>query len=57
MNSSSTLSRKSQYLLQNAQSLLLEKYPQYQAVSVGQLCIRVCPEKVFTWKMSSGKGG
>jgi PPOX class probable F420-dependent enzyme len=57
MNSSSTRSRKSQYLLQNAQSLLLEKYPQYQAVSVGQLCIRVCPEKVFTWKMSSGKGG
>jgi PPOX class probable F420-dependent enzyme len=57
MNSSSTRSRKSQYLLQNAQSLLLEKYPQYQTVSVGQLCIKVYPEKVFSWKMSSGKIG
>jgi PPOX class probable F420-dependent enzyme len=53
----SSRSRKSQYLLQNAQSLLLEKYPQYQAVSMGQLCIKVCPEKVFTWKMTTGKVG
>jgi PPOX class probable F420-dependent enzyme len=57
MNSSTTRSRKSQYLLQNAQNLLLEKYPQYQTVNVGQLCIKVYPEKVFTWKMSSGEIG
>lgn len=56
MNSSSR-SSKSQYLLKNAQSLLLEKYPQYKKVSVGQLCIMICPEKVFTWKMSSGEVG
>jgi hypothetical protein len=24
---------------------------------VGQLCIKVYPEKVFSWKMSSGKIG
>jgi PPOX class probable F420-dependent enzyme len=41
-----------QHLLRNAQSLLLEKYPQYQKISVGRLCIMIRPEKVFTWKMS-----
>jgi PPOX class probable F420-dependent enzyme len=51
------ISRKSQNLLKNAQSLLLEKYPQYQKIGVGQLCIMICPEKVFTWKMSSGEIG
>ena len=45
---------KSQDLLKNAQSLLFEKYPQYQKISVGQLCIMICPEKVFTWKMDGG---
>jgi PPOX class probable F420-dependent enzyme len=47
----------SQYLLKNARSLLLEKYPQYQKISMGQLCIVIFPEKVFTWKMSSGQVG
>lgn len=56
MNSSGRGS-KSQYLLKNAQSLLLEKYPQYQKISVGHLCIMICPEKVFTWKMNSGQVG
>jgi PPOX class probable F420-dependent enzyme len=44
---------KSQYLLEKAQRLLLEKYPQYQKIGLGQLCIMICPEKVLTWKMSS----
>ncbi len=50
-------SNKSQYLLKKAQGLLLEKYPQYQKISVGQLCIMICPEKVFTWKMNSAQVG
>jgi hypothetical protein len=45
---------KSQYLLEKAQRLLLEKYPQYQKIGLGQLCIMIWPEKVLTWKMSSG---
>ena len=57
MNSRRSRSNKSQYLLKNAQSLLLEKYPQYQKISVGQLCIMICPEKVFTWKMNSAQVG
>jgi PPOX class probable F420-dependent enzyme len=48
-------SSKSRYIIKNAQNLLLEKYPQYQKIGVGQLCIMICPEKVFTWKMSNGK--
>lgn len=54
MSSHSPIS-KSQYLLTKAQSLLLEKYPQYQKIGLGQLCIMICPEKVLTWKMSSDK--
>lgn len=50
-------SSKSQYMLKNAQSLLLEKYPQYQKIGLGQLCIMIYPEKIFTWKMSSGQVG
>ena len=50
-------SSKSRYIIKNAQNLLLEKYPQYQKIGVGQLCIMICPEKVFTWKMSNGKLG
>jgi PPOX class probable F420-dependent enzyme len=46
---------KSQYLLEEAHRLLLEKYPQYQKIGMGQLCIMICPEKVLTWKMSSGR--
>jgi PPOX class probable F420-dependent enzyme len=48
-------SSKSRYIIKNVQNLLLEKYPQYQKIGVGQLCIMICPEKVFTWKMSNGK--
>jgi PPOX class probable F420-dependent enzyme len=48
-------SSKSRYIIKNAQNLLLEKYPQYQKIGVGQLCIMICPERVFTWKMSNGK--
>jgi hypothetical protein len=44
-------------MLKNAQSLLLEKYPQYQKIGLGQLCIMIYPEKIFTWKMSSGQVG
>jgi PPOX class probable F420-dependent enzyme len=43
------------YLLKNAHNLLLEKYPQYQKIGVGQRCIMICPEKTFTWKMNTGK--
>lgn len=50
-------SSKSQYMLKNAQSLLLEKYPQYHKIGLGQLCIMIYPEKIFTWKMSSGQVG
>jgi PPOX class probable F420-dependent enzyme len=56
-SSRSSSSIKSQYLLKHVQSLLLDKYPQYQKISVGQLCIMICPEKVFTWKMRSGEVG
>lgn len=48
-------SSKSEYLLKNAQSLLIEKYPQYQKIGVGQWCIRIWPEKVFVWKMNSSQ--
>lgn len=50
-------SSKSQNMLKNAQSLLKEKYPQYQKIGVGQLCIMIYPEKIFTWKMSNGQVG
>lgn len=50
-------SSKSRYNIKNAQNLLLEKYPQYQKIGVGQLCIMICPEKVFRWKMSNSKPG
>jgi PPOX class probable F420-dependent enzyme len=46
-------SGESQYSLKKAQSLLKEKYPQYQKISVGQWCIRIWPKKVFAWKMNS----
>lgn len=49
----SSSSSKSEYLLKNAQSLLIEKYPQYQKIGVGQWCIRIWPEKVFVWKMNT----
>lgn len=45
---------KKERLLKNAQNLLLEKYPQYQKIGVGQRCIVVYPEKTFTWKMNAG---
>jgi PPOX class probable F420-dependent enzyme len=45
---------KSQYLLEEAHRLLLEKYPQYQKIGLGQLCIMICPKKVLTWKMNCG---
>lgn len=44
------------YSLKNAQRLLLEKYPQYRKISMGQLCIMISPEKVFTWTMSRHTG-
>lgn len=46
---------KSQNILKDAQSLLLEKYPQYRKIGVGDMCIVICPEKTFTWKMNSGE--
>lgn len=46
---------KTQRMLKNAQKLLLEKYPQYRKIGVGELCIMIRPEKIFTWKMNSGE--
>ena len=47
-------SSKSKDLLKIVQSLLIEKYPQYHKIGMGQWCIKIWPEKVFAWKMSSG---
>jgi PPOX class probable F420-dependent enzyme len=46
-------SGRSEDLLKIVQSLLIEKYPQYHKISMGQWCIKIWPEKVFAWKMSS----
>jgi PPOX class probable F420-dependent enzyme len=49
--------RKPRYLLKNAQKLLLEKYPQYQKIGMGRVCIMISPEKVITWKMDNSYVG
>jgi PPOX class probable F420-dependent enzyme len=46
---------REQNMLKDAHNLLLEKYPQYRKISVGDMCIVICPEKIFTWKMNSGE--
>jgi PPOX class probable F420-dependent enzyme len=46
---------RSQNMLKDAQNLLLEKYPQYRKIGVGDMCVVICPEKIFTWKMNSGE--
>ena len=38
--------------LKKAHKLLYEKYHQYRKIDVGELCIKICPEKVITWKMN-----
>ena|SRR5579884_1665111 len=37
--------------LKKAQSLLYQKYIQYQTVNIGNSCIKICPEKVTIWRM------
>jgi PPOX class probable F420-dependent enzyme len=38
-------------LLENAHRLLRQKYAQYQKVGLGELCIKIHPQKIVVWKM------
>ena len=40
-------------LIEKAHKLLYEKYHQYQKIGIGELCIRISPEKIITWKMNN----
>lgn len=40
-------------LLEIAHRLLFTKYPQYQDIDIGKLCIVIYPEKTIFWSMSS----
>ena len=40
-------------LLIIAHKLLLAKYPQYQDIAIGKLCIVIYPQKTIFWSMSS----
>jgi PPOX class probable F420-dependent enzyme len=46
---------RSQSILKYGQNLLLEKYPQYRKIGLGDMCIVIWPVKIFTWKMNSGE--
>ena len=37
-------------LLTRAHKLLYEKYYQYQKINIGELCLKINPEKVIIWK-------
>jgi PPOX class probable F420-dependent enzyme len=41
-------------LLKNAHQLLFMKYPQYEHIAIGKLCIVIHPEKTILWSMLSG---
>jgi PPOX class probable F420-dependent enzyme len=47
--------KRNQNMLKDAQNLLLEKYPQYRKIGMGDMCVVICPEKIFTWKINSGE--
>jgi PPOX class probable F420-dependent enzyme len=40
-------------LLKNAHKLLFMKYPQYQHIAIGKLCIVIHPRKTIFWSMLS----
>ena len=40
-------------LLKNAHKLLFMKYPQYQHIAIGKLCIVIHPQKTIFWSMLS----
>ena len=42
-------------LLKNAHKLLFMKYPQYEHIAIGKLCIVIHPEKTILWSMLSGR--
>ena len=37
-------------VLEKAHKLLFRKYRQYKKIGIGELCIKIDPEKVITWK-------
>ena len=37
-------------VLEKAHKLLYRKYHQYKKLGIGELCIKIDPEKVITWK-------
>jgi len=41
--------------LQEAYKKLLIKYPQYQKIGIGNMCIIVKPEKISSWRNSKSK--
>jgi PPOX class probable F420-dependent enzyme len=40
-------------LLKNARKLLSMKYPQYEHIAIGKLCIVIHPQKIIYWNMLS----
>ena len=39
--------------LQEAHKKLMTKYPQYQKIGLGEMCIMIKPEKIASWRNSS----
>jgi PPOX class probable F420-dependent enzyme len=38
--------------LEKAHKLLYVKYHQYEKIGIGEICIKIYPEKVITWQMN-----
>jgi PPOX class probable F420-dependent enzyme len=38
--------------LEKAHKLLYVKYHQYEKIGIGEMCIKIYPEKVITWQMN-----
>ena len=38
--------------LEQAYNKLTKKYPQYQKIGIGEMCIMITPEKVVSWRNS-----
>lgn len=38
--------------LEKAHKLLCVKYHQYEKIGIGEICIKIYPEKVITWQMN-----
>lgn len=49
----SIVSKSQDIQLQKAHKKLMIKYPQYQKIGLGEMCIIVKPEKVTSWRNSS----